>query len=214
MRAYYDGSWVPFDPQTGKPQQIGSSASVFSWGLVFDDGDTVTEINGARKVNHPGLNGTHEVQAFVECALYCLSHNIPPEDVSFTTDDEITSYGSKATVANGYSNTSYSLVLNEMLDRLVSRHAYDQVTIDSVRPYLDRSRFTKVKGHSDTVWNLRCDYLAQVASKAARTGIAHLSSVQAWAKQGFVRYVSNGKSKTWFPAFHSLLVTTEELVTA
>lgn len=212
MRAYFDGSWVPVNPSTGKVAQNAGGA-LFSWGLVFDGGDVVTELNGVRTVKHPGLNGTHEIQAFVECALYCVSHNIAPEDVSFTTDDEITVYGSKATVANGYAVTSHSIVLEEMLVRLVKHNVYDQTTIESIRPYLERSRMTKVKGHSNTFWNLRCDYLANVAAKSVQNGAANLESVARWAKRGFVRYVSPKKSTTWFPAFHSFLVTSQEAVT-
>lgn len=212
MRAYFDGSWVPYNPSTGKVAQNAGGA-VMSWGLVFDDGETVTEVNGARQFKHPGLNGTHEIQAFVECALYCVSHNIKPEDVSFTTDDEVTVYGRLATVANGYANTSHSVVLEGMLNRLVTQKVYSQETIDSVRPYLERSMMTKVKGHSSTFWNLRCDYLARIAADTVRNGGARLESVARWAKKGFARYHSEGKTSRWYPAFHEIMVTNSEAVT-
>ena len=204
MRAYFDGSFVPFNLKTNKRKQDGADAIV-AWGLVFDDGETITEIHGSRKFKGRLVAGTHEIQAFIECALYCISHNIAPEDVSFTTDDELTVYGSQATVENGYACTSHSVVLEEMLVRLVELSAYNQATIDSVRPYLKRSLFTKVKGHSTTFWNLRCDYLAQVGAKVAEHGSAQLESVARWAKHGFVRYIGNNKTAQWFPAFHSLL---------
>ena len=125
MRAYYDGSWTP------KSSAIPQAEQILAWGIVFDDGE-ITEISGARTARGSEVTGSHEVVAFIECALYCVSHNIAPEDVSFTTDDELTAYGSKATVANGYSCTSHGAALEAILLKLVKIKMYDAETVASV----------------------------------------------------------------------------------
>lgn len=194
MRAYYDGSWRPKDVNASHAEQL------FSWGIVFDDGE-ITELHGSRSSHGDLVVGCHEVIAFIETALYCSSHGITPENVSFTTDDEVTAYGSKATVSNGYSCTSMNVALESILDRLVRVKMYDAGTISSVRPYLERSVFHKVKGHKMTLLNLRCDYLAGWAAKVHQNLQKKFHGFEEWAARGFNVY-HRGEQVKWFPPFH------------
>lgn len=207
MNVYFDGSWVPVSSET-KTIVEGGDAAVFAWGLVFDHPSGLVESSGIRFVEHTKLNGTHEVQAFIECALYCLSHNIAPSEITFVTDDEVTVYGTQSTPENGCFFNAYSDVLNEMLTRLVQYDVYNEKTIESVRQFFRESRFVKIKGHARILWNLRCDVLATNAVKVFCKREVVPTSVQEWVKKGFkhTRIEHRDGGGRWFPAFSGMYV--------
>lgn len=182
MNAYYDGSYL-YKGNDGNALKKGYA--YFSWAFVIVDGDQQTEVHGARTAKLSQCNGTHELIAFIETALYLSSHDVPVQSVNFITDDELTAYGSKATVANGYACTSMHVELLRQLELLVTNKFYDQETIDRIMPYLLDGVFHKVKGHSRCVLNQRCDYLAKAAGKIQAYGGARILSFALWAKAGF-----------------------------
>lgn len=197
MRAYFDGSCLP-----GKNDK---NNRVYSWGLVFDDGETITEISGSRQTKDSRLVGLHETQAFVECVLYCSSHGIKPNEVLFTTDDETTVYASQA--GQWSINGGYVREMDRRLQQLIDVDLYKPEVIDVVRKYMAESRMVKVKGHRFTLWNLRCDYLAKMAGEAIRQKRpVPVHSIREWLRNGFTHYAgANNRSYQWFPPFHHLL---------
>lgn len=193
MRVYYDGS---FANKISKNNQCGTY--YVAWGIVIDHQGELTEIRGSRTVNTKDMSGCHEVVAFIEAALYLLSHQIPPDEICFITDDSLTAIGSQATVANGWCSTGLNVSLENCLRKVAGRCGfYTKDVVNSVRPYLERSRFIKVKGHAKTVLNLRCDYLAEKEAIIQRGNKANIKPFLEWAADGFRRW--EGEEKWWAP---------------
>ena len=197
MNVYFDGSYTLKDSE----QRILKNA-VFGWGFVISGYDEHVEVHGARVVK-PGIcSGAHEVIAFIEAVLYLSSHGIRVQDVNFITDDELTAYGSKATVANGYACTSMHEALQSCLQSLVRNKLYTEEVLEVVRPYLFDGRFHKIKGHAGCVLNQRCDYLAKVASRAELGGKSETQGFLEWARNGFNRWCNiENKVISTYPPF-------------
>lgn len=191
MNVYYDGSYTMKDAQGNA---FPRNARYFAWGIVIDDKGEITELSGSRETVGTTLGaGSHETVAFIESALYLLSHGVSVDDVNFTTDDEITAYPSRRAP------------LDAQMATLVKMGFYTQAVVDSVLPYLE-ARFHKVRGHKNCVYNLRCDYLAKCASRAAHKGkpTPVLSFVK-WAEAGFTRYKPGNIVETMYLPFLSTL---------
>lgn len=186
MNVYIDGAY--FDRAPGTPQKLNKHLRYIAWGIVIEGADIQTEISGAHRVVSYDLNGCHEIVAFIEAALYLSSHGYRPEQISFISDDETVCYGSGGkTRANGYEMESHHLALQNWLVRVVKKGLYTQAAVDAVQPFIDKSRFHKIKGHRACVLNHRCDYLAKKAA-----GIRHFGAVKVL---GFMEWMKTAQLK-------------------
>jgi ribonuclease HI len=146
--------------------------------------------------------------AFIEAALYCLSHGYSPEDVNFITDDEMTAYGPQSNPKYGHAQCGLWFALQQRIEVLIKHGMYTQDVIDSITPYLERSQFHKIRGHKTCVMNQRCDYIAKIAARVRAFGGAKIMSFEQWAKLGLSVW-KNGTNIQFHPPF----VTTCDLVT-
>lgn len=151
---YTDGGCGQIEGSRGKRHRI------WSWGIVALHDDTHVELHGARRVP-VGVDGRteHELVAFIEAVLYAQSHGFSPECSSYYTDDEFVGYCAfRASSSSSIRSCQRQAVLERIND--VCLRWYDIKTFYYLLETFDKSRITKVKGHSTIVNNLRADYLA------------------------------------------------------
>lgn len=176
---------------------------IISWGLVLDFGheSPLTEIKGLQSHSrNMQLTGCHEIVAFIECALYLMSRGMQPSNVNFIVDDEVTAYAGQGHPNRGHAFNSYHDTFFKLADRLIRNKVYTKAVVESTLDYLYRGRFHKVRSHSNTILNLRCDYLARSAYKLKAHSGFELANINTWMASGFVRRHGD-KIERWYPPF-------------
>lgn len=170
---------------------------VLSWGIVAHHGDSTTELYGS-KIDVPHhLHGYHEMMAFLEAMRFAKGQGFLFENMSFYTDDPQVSYA-------GFMLHPANFVATDDVDKFKRRFQtlclkyYDEGTYQDALECLVKSRFTKVKGHDTTVYNLRVDHLARHAREVAAGKEDVLDSFEDWLAQGFY---SNPYDAAWFAPF-------------
>lgn len=192
MNVYFDGGYFDLDRE-GK--QLKKNEHVAAWGIVIDSGEMQTEIMGS--IKGTGLNGSHEIMAFAETILWLDSHEVPPAEVVFYGDDQTSIYGALSYNA-GWTNTVHYDNLIHKLKWLISAKHLPTEILTKMMPYIEGSRFHKVKGHKRCVNNCRCDYLCKVAYCRRVGKKCHLLDFLSYIAVGFSVW-SQGVNTQWYP---------------
>jgi ribonuclease HI len=165
-----------------------------SWGLVAHHNDTTVELHGGTADAPQQFCGFHEMMAFAEAVNYVKRSKVPYCDVSFFTDDEWVVNAAFALHKDNWVSTETVDGIHNRLMMFVNEF-YPSVMYDDMVECLRQARFTKVKGHEDTVYNLRVDYLAAHARNLAHGAKEEFLNFEQWLAKGF-RYF-NLKTHEW-----------------
>jgi ribonuclease HI len=186
MIIYMDGSGT---------QDIGFKKRLLSWGLVVHHNDETTELHGCLREVPQQFEGFHELLAFAEAVRYVRYMKVPFEQVSFYTDDDVITRTS-----DGNSWEKIEKAKNRLM--MLVNEFYPSTVYDDMMECWEKSRFTKVKGHRDTVYNLRVDYLAAHARKTAAGAKNTLLTFEKWLAEGVRFYdYKNEKFDVWYAPF-------------
>lgn len=182
IQIYVDGSAT----KMGKVFQI-------AWGFIALHNDQSIEVMGRLGKLHPSPQ--HETIAFIEAYLYAKSHGFAAENMSFFTDDEMIGHA-QFFLHPGNKRQDSAAHIKGHLTGVCRQHF---PTVPDLRNELvhclQTSRFTKLKGHRNTVYNLRADYLAKMAR-----GDEPIKSFEEWLAQGHLAYTADGPFK-WLSPF-------------
>ena len=143
------------------------SKQVVGWGIVAHHNDTTVEIQGSRTIQAKQI-GHHEYIAFIEAMLYAKSHGYKNEEMSFYSDEQQLS---EIVTLFHPDNKSKKSTVNKVKNRLryVCNQFYKTSIYQDVVDCLCTAKINWVKGHSDTLYNKRVDYLAKNAAKSRLT---------------------------------------------
>lgn len=171
---------------------------LLSWGIVVHHNDETTELHGCKTHMPQNHSGSHERIAFMETVRHLMTLDVTPQEVSFYTDD------SSVCDINEIIRRSKRLPQDHTTIQRFKKLAdeyYDAETFAACMSYLMHSRFTKVKGHSRTVYNLRCDELSCHARRWALGDLSPLLPFEDWLHDGFLYYDREQQPQRWFPPF-------------
>lgn len=192
MEIFVDGSNSKFGSRT-------SLRGLCSWGIRIE-ADCAKEFHDHITVDYESYGRYYEQIAFVKACLACYEHGLAPEECHFIVDDEIVGYGGENNGTWSLSNGNH-LTVRERLTVLCGLFGND---IDVAMMFLNRSRFTKVKGHTNVIGNLRVDYLAAHSRKVffGHESSSDFLNYDDWLKQGF-KFFNKEKEDLdiWYPAF-------------
>lgn len=174
---------------------------MLSWGIVVHHNDTTVELHGCKTHMPEHFKGCHERLAFVEATKHVQSQGVSAENVSFVTDDATVCDYNLAFLRTEKVDKTH--VTYERLARLC-RELYDQATFDFMLECLTKSRFTKVKGHHKTVYNLRCDDLSSYARRVAKGDLTPMQSFEDWLHDGFHYYDKTQQVQRWYAPFSNM----------
>lgn len=194
---YLDGSSVQLSPKGGKQVSVG-------WGLVALANDTQVEQFGAHQLPI-SFSGYHEQIALVEAVRYAHQQGFTPEEVSFYTDDEILRNAQEG-LHPGNCRASWTNQLRDRICKLVG-HAYEVEMWPLVETYLRGARVNKLKSHRNLVYNHRVDYLAKNAAYSLKESPRAVTNYDDWLAAGFVRYLDNDTTETWFAPFTNSILS-------
>lgn len=194
MNVYFDGSHFSQLPDGTK---LKGKQLVASYGIVIDDGDKQLELMGA--VKGMQINGLHEALAFGEAVLWLDSHQVKAETVSFIGDDQTVIYGALSFNA-GWASTGHWDCLLDSFKRLVTLGHLPTDILEKTMPYVNGSRFHKVKSHRRCVNNNRCDYLAKTAGRRLLQIKHKFVDFEHWLALGFIQWShAENTNVTWHP---------------
>jgi ribonuclease HI len=185
MVIYLDGG--------SKQQPNAFKRWVLSWGLVVHFQDQTHELKGAMLDILSEYGGQHENLAFLEAIKFAKFHDVKPENLAFVTDDAAVCEVNKWAREFGKLDAGSKTVqrLKSLLLYLKDARQYDQELFDYMLGCLQFGKFTKVKGHARTVYNLRCDALAVNARNWAQGDLTPLLSFEEWLHDGFEYWVQH-----------------------
>lgn len=183
MVIYLDGG--------SKRQSNSTKRWVLSWGLIVHYQDQTHEIKGALIDILSEFSGQHENLAFLEAIKFAKSNNVAPEAIAFVTDDSAVCEVNKWAREFGKLDPNSKTIqrLKSLLIYLKEPQGYDDELFAYMRECLQFGKFTKVKGHARTVYNLRCDELAVNARNWALGDLTPLLSFEEWLHDGFEYWV-------------------------
>ena len=190
---YLDGSAVQLN--TKRHVSLG-------WGLVVLANDKQVEQHGAYRVPK-ALSAYHEQVALVEAVLYAHREGLAPEEVVFYTDDAIARNAQEG-LHPGNCRAAWTSQLQGRIEQL-ARELYDADTWRLVKAYLQQTRLNKLKSHRNLVYNHRVDYLARNAAYSLKGTPREVINYDDWLAAGFVRYVDNDTTETWYAPFTNSL---------
>lgn len=173
----------------GAHQVKNKQHHVLAWGLVALHDDEHHELHGQVLAPWPSPIGScHEQIAFVQAVLYADQHGFAPEDVSIFCDDDIFGYAPFFLHPGNYKASRADQVMTRL--HQVARHAFTREVKDLVLEAFQKSRITKLKGHSEIVYQERVDYLAKHALRTALNPEVdrELLSMDDWLGRGLVIY--------------------------
>lgn len=176
---------------------------VLSWGLVVHNGDVTTEHHGHIAEVHSHMHGYHEMLAFAEAVRQVKHMKVPFEEVSFFTDDEWVVNAQFFLHPDNWCGERADLVKNRMMQFV--NEFFPSTMYDDMMEALHKARFTKVKGHDSTVYNLRVDYLAAHA-RQLKMGLAEeFLNFEQWLARGFKCFNTRKQQyDVWHAPFASL----------
>jgi ribonuclease HI len=189
---FMDGSSVKQNPKARE--------YVLSWGIVAHHGDQTIEKFGNHSAVHQSFNGFHEIVAFIESMRYAKNQGFTFEDMSFYTDDISLPYAGFMLHPSNFVATEDVDRFKQRLSRMCAQY-YDDATLSDVLECLTKSRFTHVKGHDVTVYNLRADYLARHAHQLALGTADPFIAFDPWIEAGILKYASVDHPYKWYPHF-------------
>lgn len=188
---YLDGSSVPLNANQNRRASLG-------WGLVVLANDSQVELHGAHSADQQ-LTGFHEQVALIEAVRYAHQQGFAPEDIAFYTDDEITCNAQEG-MHPGNCRAAWTHQLKGRIQQL-ARRLYDEDVWELVRAYLQGARVVKLKSHRNLVYNHRVDYLAKNAAYSLKASPREVVPYDDWLTAGFLRYLDNDTTTTWFAPF-------------
>lgn len=161
----------------------------YSWGIVAEHDDQTVEILGQMPVSkEDNSNGANpfEAVAWVKAYLYAKEQGFKPEEMAFYTDDAQIAYA-QFFLHHPNNQGNGRVKLCEFLRKICSTFFYPEL-YDELLYCLTKARFIKVKGHRDTIYNLRVDYLAKIARDTTKQPLPF----EEWLSKGFLNYTENG----------------------
>jgi ribonuclease HI len=190
MIIYMDGGCV----QT-RNNPSGDKAWLLTWGMVVHHNDETKEFHGSASEVHHRFNGFHELMAFAEAVRYIKHLNIPFDQVSFYTDDDVITQTN-----DGWDPMKYEKAKNRFM--MLVNEFYPTALYDDMIECWENARFTKVKSHRNTVYNLRVDYLCSHARSLAKGLKEEFLTFEEWLAKGFTYYnVKKDEYDVWYAPF-------------
>jgi ribonuclease HI len=177
VNVYFDGGYFDLDRE-GK--QLKKKEHVAAWGIVIDNGEMQTEI-----------------MAFAETILWLDSHEVAPAEVAFYGDDQTSIYGALSYNAGWLNDAHYRNLVGKLKWLISAKHLPAEI-LTKMMPYIEGSRFHKVKGHKRCVNNCRCDYLCKVAYCRRVGKRCNLLDFLTYVNTGFSVW-AKGVNTQWFP---------------
>lgn len=182
---------------------------MLSWGIVALTGDQSIELHGCHSWVSPKHSGFHEKIAFVEAVRYLVPSGHMPHELTFYTDDSAVCDVNRSYVLRGNHHGSDTTISRY---KTVCKAFYpnEPELFEQCMSYIRGSRFVKVKGHSKTVYNLRCDALAVHARQWAIGNLSPLLRFEEWLHDGFEFYTPDddnpgeNKRRFWYAPFSGL----------
>lgn len=177
---------------------------VLSWGIVAHKGDETVELHGSFKEVNSQFHGYHEMAAFAETVKYLKREGVPYEDVSFFTDDQwVVEAANEFQPCYPDRMVDANFGFRERLMKFVNEF-YPATMYDDMLECLQKGRFTKVKGHDNTVYNLRVDYLAVHARNLCQGVKEEFLQFEQWLAKGF-KFFNTEKHEydVWYAPFAS-----------
>lgn len=170
---------------------------IVSWGIIAHYNDTSVELSGVKRVPQ-SVNAYHEVFAFIEAVIYAYSHGFDASQIICYTDDELTGYSNYHIHVGNYSPRRQSLIDRT---KFICDQFYTEDVFDMVMKCYHDSHMVKVKGHDKTIYNLRCDYLANYARRSLKPVHVTMKSFESWIDEGFITYLDCNTVTKWFAPF-------------
>lgn len=180
MIIYADGSEQLGSAVSHNGQTIAALDRVYGYGVVALCDDSHVELSGRYVIPQRAnvRKGQHENIAMIEAVHYAIAHGKTPREVVFYTDDEFWGYCGcslrNRMSASFESNFTHLKALYRYLYGATDER-YDELLV-----WMKESRFVKVKGHSDCVYNNRVDILANTACNGRKAA----SPFETWLKKG------------------------------
>lgn len=162
---------------------------VLAWGLVALHDDEHHEMRGSVLSPWPSPIGScHEQIAFVQAVLYAKAHGFDLKNVSIFCDDDIFGYAPFFLHPGNYKPSRADQVMTRL--HQVARHAYTPAVKALVLEAFEKCRITKLKGHSEIVYQERVDYLAKHALRSVLNPEVYRECLEMdeWLRRGLVIY--------------------------
>jgi ribonuclease HI len=188
---FMDGSAIKQDP--------AKHEYVLSWGMVANHDDQTTEKFGHFNNVPMNYNIFHETVAFIEAMRYAKGRGFAFNEMSFYTDDLLLTHAGFMLHPGNFVATEDVHRLKKNIARLCTRY-YDDATYCDAVECLSTARFTKVKGHQRTIYNLRADYLARHAHQLVLETADPLLPFEVWLGT-ISRQSSDPMEGQWRPHF-------------
>jgi ribonuclease HI len=184
----------------GAKKVSGTRTFDLSWGIVVHHNEQTVEHYGGYKGVDNKYGAHHEFVAFAAAVLHAKHAGVAFEDISFYCDDfHVCNAGSWFHLDNWVATSDVEWLKTRLLETCVNFFTPD--LYDDLLDCLIKARFTKVKGHSDVIYNLRVDYLANYARGLLRDTPIQWLNFEAWLAKGFLAYKTPRESYIWFAAF-------------
>jgi ribonuclease HI len=184
----------------GTPWQARQDGScTLSWGMVVHHNDKTTEVVGCKTDVNPRFRRGHEQLALIEASRHIMSHSVEPSAVSFFTDDKWVCDMSRMLQSGGEMPSEKDKGYR-VLAGLCGQY-YDRQTLEYCHECMRQSRFTKVRGHKGSVYNLRCDYLARIGQHQALGESVVPERFEDWLERGFPCLSEDSSGERWYPSF-------------
>lgn len=206
MLIYLDGG--------SKPQPNAGKLWVLSYGLVIHFQDQTHELKDAVLGVISEYSGQHENWAFLEAIKFAYERDVLPENIAFVTDDSAVCEVNKWAREFGKLDPASKTIqrLKSLFMYLREGRGFTDEMFTYMRSCLQFGKFTKVKGHARTVYNLRCDELAVNARNFALGDLTPILSFEEWLHDGFEFWVQRevevpGETEDDPPTFRKEMVS-------
>jgi|SRR5476651_2146652 len=187
----------------GAKEVPGTRSFNISWGLVVHHNDQTEERYGGYKQVDRYFCAHHELVAFASAVLHAKKTGVAYEDISFYCDDfHVCNAGSWFHKDNWVATSDVDTLKKRLLETCVQ--FFTPELYDDLLDCLIKARFTKVKGHSDVIYNLRVDYLSDYARGLLSGAPIQWINFEAWLAKGFLVYRSPREAYTWYAPFSEL----------
>jgi ribonuclease HI len=175
---------------------------LLSWGMIVQHDDETVEQHGHVENVGSMYRGFHEMLAFAEAVRYVKHKKVPFKDVSFFTDDEWVVKAQFVLHPHNYCESRATEVKARVMQFV--NQFFPSTLYDDMLACLREARFTKVKGHEDTVYNLRVDYLAAYARKLKMGMDEEFQHFEQWLANGFKFFNTKlQRYDVWYAPFAS-----------
>lgn len=161
--------------------------------LLYQDVQIEHQFKIKREGNAP--KGLCEFFALIKLVQLTIEMGVPFRDVSVYSDCQKVTQAQYVLHKGNHVRSGRRDEMMRNIEVSCKTMIMDEQFIPVLLNFIEHARFTWVKGHKNTVYNQRADYLAY-GCLVSKDGLPYSK----WVQQGFCLY-ENGQPVAWYPPF-------------